>query len=57
MAILFVFFPIFDHSEMTRDLANPGNTQTPDGVTEHCGTKPGRFETSDYSLSHELGSE
>ena len=23
----------------------------------HCGTKPGRFETSVHSISHELGSE
>ena len=23
----------------------------------HCGIKPGRFETSEDSLSHELGSE
>ena len=24
---------------------------------KHCGTKPGRFETSNYSLFHEIGSE
>ena len=26
-------------------------------VAVHCGTKPGRFETSNHLLSHELGSE
>ena len=27
------------------------------GAPSHCGTKPGRFETSTHPLSHEHGSE
>ena len=27
------------------------------GGEQHCGTKPGHYETSNQSLSHELGSE
>ena len=26
-------------------------------TTMHCGTKPGRYETSNHTLSHQLGSE
>ena len=29
----------------------------PHHIGGHCGTKSGRCETSDHSLSHELGSE
>ena len=31
-----------------------GNVKTKKGI--HCGTKPGRFETTNHSLSYELGS-